>query len=76
MILIQLLICSLQTAQKLQEEYDYIIVGGGTAGCVLANRLSKEEGKKVLVLEAGSSNFEDKYIKIPVCVIFQISNRM
>jgi choline dehydrogenase len=33
------------------EKYDYIIVGGGTAGCVLANRLSADAGKKVLVLE-------------------------
>ncbi len=33
------------------EKYDYVIVGGGTAGCVLANRLSQNEQKKVLVLE-------------------------
>lgn len=33
------------------EKYDYVIVGGGTAGCVLANRLSANESKKVLVLE-------------------------
>ncbi|PNH05787.1 Choline dehydrogenase [Tetrabaena socialis] len=35
------------------ERFDYIIVGGGTAGCVLANKLSADGSKKVLVLEAG-----------------------
>lgn len=33
------------------EKYDYVIVGGGTAGCVLANRLTADGTKKVLVLE-------------------------
>lgn len=54
-------------------EFDYIIVGGGTAGCLLANRLSAHPGTRVLLLEAGG---RDNYIwfHIPVGYLFLIGN--
>jgi choline dehydrogenase len=54
-------------------DFDYVIVGGGSAGCVLANRLSRDASARVLLLEAGG---EDDYfwIKIPVGYLFTIGN--
>jgi choline dehydrogenase-like flavoprotein len=53
--------------------YDYVVVGAGTAGCLLANRLSAEPGNRVLLLEAGGN---DRYIwfHIPVGYLFLIGN--
>ena len=49
-----------------QKRYDYIIVGGGSAGCALANRLSTNPGNRVLVLEAGRPDYIwDIFIHMP-----------
>ncbi len=50
-------------------EFDYIVVGAGTAGCALANRLSKDPANRVLLLEAGGSD-DWIWFKIPVGYLY------
>ena len=56
-----------------EEHYDYIIVGAGSAGCVLANRLSADPGTRVLLLEAGGRD-DWIWFHIPVGYLFAIGN--
>jgi choline dehydrogenase-like flavoprotein len=58
---------------RLAGDYDCIVVGAGTAGCILANRLSADAGRRVLLLEAGGS---DNWIwfHIPAGYLFTIGN--
>ncbi len=58
---------------KLEGDFDYIVVGAGTAGCIVANRLSADPTKRVLILEAGG---KDNWIwfHIPVGYLFAIGN--
>jgi choline dehydrogenase len=61
------------TIRQLEGEYDYVVVGAGSAGCVVANRLSADPATRVLVLEGGG---RDNWVwfHIPVGYLFAIGN--
>jgi choline dehydrogenase len=56
------------------QQFDYIIVGAGSAGCVLANRLSEDPDVNVLLLEAGGRD-TNPWIHIPLGVVYVLGNK-
>jgi choline dehydrogenase len=59
-----------------REGYDFAIVGGGSAGCALANRLSADPSTRVMVLEAGRPDWRfDVFIHMPAALPFPIGSR-
>lgn len=63
----------LKVSMSVNREYDYIIVGAGSAGCLLANRLSADPDINVLLLEAGGKD-DYFWIHVPIGYLYTINN--
>ncbi|GFN98656.1 choline dehydrogenase [Plakobranchus ocellatus] len=63
-------------ATSINATYDYVIVGGGAAGSVLAARLSENSNVSVLLLEAGSSDWGNSVIDVPALQPLAINSDM
>jgi choline dehydrogenase len=60
--------------KNMQTEYDYIIVGAGSAGCVLANRLSEDPASSILLLETGGSD-KSIFIQMPTALSIPMNTK-
>ncbi len=58
----------------MNQNFDYIIVGAGSAGCVLANRLSEDKNKRVLLLETGGSD-RSIFIQMPTALSIPMNTK-
>ena len=68
--------CKNVSVKSLKKQYDYVIVGGGSAGSALANRLSADPKNSVLVLEAGRPDYWfDVFIHMPAALMFPIGSK-